>query len=208
MLTYDGKVMQYTINYESSLDKDHSKMVDYIIEQDTVLRNKIVMLGEIKKKHSFSQTNEAVFARFKRRVSDSLGPVRSELGADLNANAEYKRHYQTLMFPVYYNLYGDLCGRGASEPVGRLAIQYFEDRNDSVAIRSFVKGYNPEGRIYAIESLLHSAKRHRIILTNDDIRCINAVLSLNLLIHTCDGCWGKDKLANQIFPSDMLELLR
>jgi hypothetical protein len=206
VLAYGTDVMQYVVNFQSRPDKKHSDLVNYIISRDTMLKNKVAVLGQIKKETSFSYINDTLFARFKKRVSDSLGIINSEMQA--NENAQYKTSYQTLIYPVYDYAFGWLCGYGQENPAGRSAIEHFSLLKDFSTIRSVMRGYNPEGRIYAVEALLSAADNASLTLTRDDIVTMKKVLSLNLKIATCNGCSYNTKKGREALSSHLLELIR
>lgn len=198
VVTYDNKVVQYVIDYSD----DRNNVFDYIIAKDSLLKNKIAKLGEIKKKKSFSYRNNAIYKQMKEHVASQIGAITVDPELQTNASPEFLANYRLLLNPIHIYRFGYSCGIMGNEPEGRKAIDYLSGHNEYAAIRSLIRGYNAEGRIYTIQALLVAVSEGETTLTQEDKVLINKVLNLNVLIETCDGCFGKSvKGVNAIEPA-------
>ncbi len=187
--TYEGKVMQYVVDCRT-FNEGKESVLEYIINKDTVLKRKVRELGSVKKRNSFSLLNEAVFARFQGKVAESLGAITFFPDRSAGYDSVYLRHYHNIMDVAYqpFSGYGHLCGLNEIDLPGRLALEYFMGRRDYTALRAILRGYNPVGRVYALEGLLTAVSTHQIVLSEDDKAVMEKVLSLDARIEFCDHC--------------------
>src|SRR4051794_15722099 len=74
----------------------------------------------------------------------------------------FKSNFKLLTDPLHRIDYGESCSMG-TPPEGRVAIQYFINKIDYTTIRKILRGQNPEGRVYALEALMHAAQNKIII---------------------------------------------
>ena len=112
-----------------------------------------------------------------------------------------------LVSPFYTYEYGSNCGEAGVDPTGRKAINYFVSNNDTATLRKIIKGYNPEGRLYAIEALLSLVSNGKTVLTNEDKKIINSVLSLKIQLSTCSGCMLEKSDARSLLSPKYKRLL-
>ena len=133
------------------------------------------------KKHSIKYTNEPVYSRYKNKVAEKIGRPAWQ---PFIQNKIYRANYEWLCDPVHRYEYGAACGPGGSDALaGEDAIRFFQRSKDTNAVRSLMQGANPEGRIYAVETLAQMVK-----LTESDWGIIDKVLKLDTRLNVCEGC--------------------
>ena len=129
------------------------------------------------------QAFEDVEKIYQERVDIYLGPL-----APVDVPAKYVMDYDLLTQPLWELTYGEACGWAGLAPRGREAIERLITDEQYSLIENILRGYNPEGRIYAIEAILRIGKSvPQIILRNREI--IGKLLSLDIEIAACYGCF-------------------
>jgi hypothetical protein len=198
VVAFQGEIMQYIIDYS----RDHDKLYEYIVEHDAALRQKVAGLGNLKKGRAYFYLNDSLYVKYKKKVAATLGEI-----AFSDTNRFVRKCFQTLTSPMSELQFGMICGNGGYETEGYLAINYLERKVAIAAIRAIARGYNPEGRMFAVESLLRAAERGDLSLTTDDIATINKVLSLTTEVKTCNGCMGRSVKPRDALPAHLLTLV-
>lgn len=201
LLSFKNEIIQYNIKYL----EDDFKIIEYLINRDTKLKSEITIVADSINPYSFIYQNQSTFDKFKTNVADKLGPIK--LLSD-NSDKNFSLNYSILTNPINSYDFGAYCYEGSEEPEGRKAINYFTSSNNVSAIREIIKGYNPEGRLYAIEALLTAANEKKIILTNEDKKIIKNILILKIPISTCSGCMVYKSIANELLDEKLKNILK
>jgi len=97
----------------------------------------------------------------------------------------------------YY--YGYTCGPGGGEPKGRKAFEKIVEAKRFDLLRNIIRGYNPEGRAYALEAFLAVYSEAEPFLTKEDKSCIKKLLLSDIQINACGGCDAFPESYNEIF---------
>lgn len=200
ILSFENAVIQYDMRYS----EDDFKIIDYLIKQDSTLKSQISFVVDTLEPYSFYYQDKLAFDKFKTNIASKLGPIK--LSAD-NSDQNFSLNYSILTNPINSYDYGTYCYESGSEPAGRKAINYFISSNNTAAIREIMKGYNPEGRLYAIEALLTAAKEKKTTLTNEDKVLIKNILALNIPISTCSGCIVSKSTADELLDAKLKDIL-
>lgn len=180
---FEHKVMQ--CYFRISPLEERKDIIEYIRRKDTVLSRKMSEREFVLSANSIKYTNHLVYNRYKNKVADSIGVA---AWRPFIQNKIYRANYELLCDPVHRYEYGQFCGPGGSGPVeGANGIGFFKRSRDTNAIRSLMQGFNPEGRIYAIEALTNGQNRMRI--TENDRGIIRRVLRLDTKLRICEGCF-------------------
>jgi len=200
LLSFENKIIQYDIHYS----QDDFKIINYLIKRDTKLKNEISFVADSLELYSFYYQDKSAFDKFKTNVANQLGPIK--LSSD-NSDKNFASNYSILTNPINSYDFGTSCYYSGEEPDGRKAINYFISSNNIEAIREITKGYNPEGRLYAIEALLTYVKKAKAILTNEDKILIKKILALNIPISACSGCIVSKSTADDLLDAKLKNLL-
>ncbi|HCS21540.1 MAG TPA: hypothetical protein DIW47_13435 [Bacteroidetes bacterium] len=149
--------------------------------------------GELNASLEFEYTNKEVYFRFKESVKNELGELEN-----ISVDSGLAEDYQILLFPSENYDFGYACYYAGNPPYGRIAIENIKETNPYL-IKNILRGYNPEGRIYALEALLQLAQEEQLKLTSEDIETIKKVLTLDIPIGRCEGCMVSSILAKDLF---------
>ena len=179
IFTYRNEIYSYYIGIAM-----YQNILDSIIRYNPNIFNNLCS-HKIINPYSFEYRNELVLNKYKAAVEQKLGHFN---GISNNYSDEAKSNFNLLTSPINNLVYGTNCGIGNQTLEGRLAINYFITKNDSESIRKILKGYNPAGRIYAIDALIGLVKNHKIVFSSDDTVVIKNIIDLNDPISTCSGC--------------------
>lgn len=193
------------IQYEISYSKEDFQIIDYLIKRDPKMRNEISYVVDSTARYSFSYLDSLTFDEFKTNVASELGPIKLSSSEQDN---EFYSNYSILTSPFNSYDYGTTCYYSGVEPEGRTAINYFVSSNNVETIREIMKGYNPEGRLYAIEALLTAVKEKKATLTEQDKVSIKRILALKIPISTCSGCMVSTSTADDLLDEKLKELIR
>ncbi|MBN1260938.1 MAG: hypothetical protein JXB35_09685 [Anaerolineae bacterium] len=112
--------------------------------------------------------------------------------------AELQPAYATLMDPLESYEFGTYCGVASVPPKGRVAIEDLKQRQAWDLIRAVLRSPNPEGRVYAIETLL-ALEQAGNALSPQDQRAIEALLAMEIPVSVCGGCFTFQKTAKELF---------
>lgn len=183
ILSSEDEIIQYKLYYEEKVSKSIESIFNNTPELIQLLSNSYV----IRKQNSFYYNNDNSLKKFKNEVSKKLGQIDLKIDTlDLNL----VKNFTILIDPISCIEFGISCGFGGEKPEGRKAIEYFSSSNNIKAIKEVLKGYNPEGRLYAVETLLNLAEDKKITLTKEDELTIQNILELNIPISNCLMCKG------------------
>lgn len=151
---------------------------------------------------SWSYTDSAWF----RAQQDSI-PILQWQQPYITEDSLLREAYQLLTQPLSGIVFGRQCGYGLEEPAARIAINIFTARKDTVALRSILRGLNPEGRVYAMEELLLLGADEAILLTSDDKQFMKMLLLMDTPISACGGCDFEQAKAAELIAGEMTVLL-
>jgi hypothetical protein len=200
LLSFENKIIQYDIRYK----EDDFKIIDYLIRHDRQLGSAISFVVDTLAPFGFYYQDTLAFARFKINVASKSGPMKLLAG---KSDEKVILNFSILTNPINSYDYGTSCYESGVAPEGRTAINYFVHSNNIPVIREVIKGYNPEGRLYAIEALLIAANEGKTILTNEDKKLIKDILSLNIPISSCRGCLVSKSTANELLDEKLKAIL-
>lgn len=152
--------------------------------------------GGLFESFDYEYINQDLYTRFKENVENDFGKIEN-VQDDSMAHMDY----QTLVSPFENYDFGYACYYAGTQPKGRVAIEKIKASNPNL-VRSIIKGYSPEGRIYAIEALLELVENGKLTLTIDDKEIIRKVLNLEIPINRCQGCIVSAILARELFKEE------
>ncbi len=165
-------------------------LIEKILGEDEVLKQGFWRLF---RKREVADTERGSFRHYELKeqefglladaVASSLGEPR-----EIEPEESVAEDYQFLFYPLEIYDYGVECYYGMEAPVGRQAVNRLVEKKKIKLIRNISRGYNPEGRLYAIEALHTLSLNGGYTLTAGDKRLFKKVLSLNILIRYCGGC--------------------
>ena len=201
LLSFENAIIQYDIRYS----EDDFKIIAYLINQDAKLKSEIAFVADTTDTYSFYYQDSSAFDKFKSHVASKLGLIK--LSPD-NTDEKFASNYSILTNPINSYDFGTLCYESGVEPEGRKAINYFTSSNNISAIREIVKGYNPEGRLYAIEALLTAVNKKRTALTDEDNQLIKNILALDIPISACNGCIVSKSTAGDLLDAKLKALIK
>ncbi|TRX03228.1 hypothetical protein [Flavobacterium gawalongense] len=203
ILSFENEIIQYEISYS---DKDY-KIIESIFKKNNVLKKKTSHGTDKCKPHTFCFQNHVLFDKFKGNVSKELGKINLNINT-INSDSQY--YYNYLINPINSYIFGTFCSDGDFELEGRKAINHFISKNDFTTIKEIIKGYNPEGRIYAVEALLNFVKEGKTTLTKEEKFAIQKIIALKIPIRICYGCIISQSTAKELlaFKIDFREKKR
>jgi hypothetical protein len=111
--------------------------------------------------------------------------------------------YSLLMDPYSIYNYGEYCQPREIKPSGRIAIEELIKAKRFDLIKNVLRGYNPEGRAYAIEALVKYHSKNKINLDENDKQVIQKLTKSHLSVYTCTGCFIEKKSYKEIY-TDLL----
>lgn len=201
LLSFENEIIQYDIRYS----EDDFRIIDYLIKNDTKLKNEISFVVDSIEPYSFYYQNQTALDKFKTSVADKLGQIKLLPG---DSDKHFSLNYSVLTNPINSYDFGTYCYEGGDEPAGRKAINYFTSANNISAIREIIKGYNPEGRLYAIQALLTYVKETKALLTNEDKVLIKNILAMDIPISSCRGCIVSKSTADDLLDAELKSLVK
>lgn len=157
------------------------------------LKESIFINNSILKKHSFEFVNSSEFQKF------YVVPLKKH-------NHKYLENFNVLTDPLIKYDFGGYCYYEGIQPKGAKAVEYFIKRKDIYSLKEILKGYNPEGRLYAAEALLKLAYKYQKIVLSEDIKIlINQIINSNIKINVCSGCRTSSLTVKEIIDDEMIE---
>lgn len=202
ILVYENQIIKYKIGY----DDDDTRIVDYLLKKDNSLKLKTAKLKNSDSPYEYNFIDSLKYQSFQKRVAENLGELRLKIDT---TNRDFQSNFTILTEPTIEYAFGSSCGFGGVDPIGRKAINYFASfKNNADIFRELIKGYNPEGRIYAIEALLNLAMNKKIVLSKEDKQVIKKVLSLKIPIYECSGCIHMNSTASEVLDPQLKKFLK
>jgi hypothetical protein len=93
--------------------------------------------------------------------------------------------------------YGTACYWAGMPPPGREAIDHLIAKQRYDLIGNVLRGYSPEGRLYALEAILTKGRESQSLLQRN-CQTISRVVNLPTAINTCYGCLGGRHTAKEV----------
>ena len=121
------------------------------------------------------QRDDSVLRKYQAAVSAELGEMKPAV-----IPAELQKPFDALIQPIGINSVGDSDGEKA------IAALVNAERFDLV--ENVLRGFNPNGRIYAARELLKVQREGRLVLSSDTVAAIAKIRNLDLQIRTVSGC--------------------
>ncbi len=143
------------------------------------------------KKH---EGEDRVVLRYFKLKPQEFGPMEKAVAAKLGKPdkleppKELAEDYDFLFYPTRVYDYGWSCYYSGEKPVGREAMDRLVEKKEVALIRNILKGYNPVGRLYAMEALHTMSLKGEYSLTKQDKRLFETVLGLSTPVRYCEGC--------------------
>ena len=137
------------------------------------------------------ETNDSVFRSYKSAVSAELGEMkRADVPDELNKAFDY--------------LTSPIGSRAIGDSDGEIAIDALVQAKRFDLIDNVLRGFNPNGRVYAALALLKLSKKNELVLSPDTINTIAKVSNLDIPIWTVKGCLVSSRTAKEILtePDD------
>jgi hypothetical protein len=113
----------------------------------------------------------------RKRSDDVLGPV------DFDVPKEFAPAFELLTSPFTEVVVGKMYGDDGAPPPGRREMRLLVDARRFDLVRAVLRGFNPEGRVYAAHELLAPDQRGP-----QDAQAIALLRKLDVDITTASGC--------------------
>ena len=135
--------------------------------------------------YNFKDTKR--YNQYKLTIEERLGmiPVIEE------KDSLIKEAYNLLISPIEHYYFGSECNGGESghpDLIGRKAIDILIKNKKIDLIKNILKGFNPEGRAYAFDTLVWLHHKKKINLNKKDIEILSKITKLDCTIYSCLGC--------------------
>ena len=193
------------INIESYVnDNDY---LNIVLQRDNNLKQLFEKYfhynGGYEKKYIYKYTNKELYAEMKTEFAEEFGGYK-----EVEAISKYSEDYELLLSPLNILDFGEICYESAVKPNGRIASDKLMDNNKTDLLNNILRGYNPEGRLYAMQALLILANKKKYTLGKSDVDVINKILKQKIDIKICNGCMvSKEKIHNVLDVFKLKELL-
>jgi hypothetical protein len=142
----------------------------------------------------WTQADPGAIARYEAASTADRAPRQAA-----SVPSELVEPYELLTDPMGDLRFGDLCGRSADWLPERAAIRALERAGRVDLISNVLRSPNPEGRVYAAESLLKRRAAGGDV-ADDDLRVIAAIRELEIPISCCGGCFSWTTPARELLP--------
>ena len=176
------------IYLEAGLNSNETKILDSLASINKKLRERMRLWQHEKVKINesiwgvellYRYKNHKALNRLYRFLDKKYGPKDSVEIKD----KEMMKHYRILMYPTYVYPYAGRYGYPPQIPKGRKAMEYLVKHKRFDLLNNVLKGYNPEGKVYAIEAL---AKENKI--TAENLKSIRFLVANGGMIQSMVGC--------------------
>lgn len=139
-------------------------------------------LGERESAITYERRDTERFAELRARMEKALGTVTaSEVPIGL------VRAFERLTSPYETLVIGRSCFDDGGPPPGAAEIRALVAAGRHDLVRRVLRGFNPEGRVWAAHVLLDRARAGGV-LDDADKRAIDALRALSLKLACCSGC--------------------
>jgi hypothetical protein len=165
------ELIKEILDADPALKKDFWSLfkLDEVVNEDRV----VLRYREIRRQE---------FGLIERRVAVVLGKPGKAVPPE-----ELVVDYEMLFYPTRIYQYGKSCGYNAERPEAGKAVDRLASGKHIKLLRNIVRGYNPEGRLYALETLHEMAMNGTHRMSRADERLIETILGLNLYVDICVG---------------------
>ncbi|AUC77551.1 hypothetical protein [Olleya sp. Bg11-27] len=159
-----------------------------------ILKNWDLLKNEGNEYLYFEYRNFEFINDFKSKVSNYLGEL-----TPVKLDDETRVEYELLIgFNKNYD-FGTACYGGNKRPEARDAIEKLIKKNRIDLIKNVLRGFNPEGRMYAMEALFKINKFDESKIDKKDLDVIKKLIKLPLMIRTCYGSLVEDNFYESIY---------
>lgn len=139
-------------------------------------------LGERESAITYERRDAARLAALRAKIEKALGAVSAaEVPSGL------ARAFGRLTSPHEELVIGRSCFSDGGPPPGAEDIRALAAAGRHDLVRSVLRGFNPEGRVWAVHALLEHARTGGV-LDEADKRAIDVLRALPLKLACCDGC--------------------
>jgi len=121
------------------------------------------------------QLDDSVLRKYQAAVSAELGELKTAV-----IPAELQKSYDSLTQPM------EIDNVGSRD--GQMAIAALVDAERFDLVENVLRGFNPNGRIYAARELLMLNQKGRLALTADTLAVIAKISNLDIQIKMVSGC--------------------
>ncbi len=148
--------------------------------------------------YQFLYENKGLKKSFTKSIDNYLGEKTL-----VEVDSSLIESYSLLMNSSNIYNYGEYCQTKGVKPSGRIAIEELINAKRFDLIKNVLRGYNPEGRAYAIEALVKYHSKNKTNLDEDDKQVIQKLTKSHLSVYTCTGCFIEKKSYKEIY-TDLL----
>lgn len=148
--------------------------------------------------YQFLYENNDLKKSFTKSIDNYLGEK-----IPVKLDSSLVESYSLLMDPYSTYNYGEYCQPRGIKPSGRIAIEELINAKRFDLIKNVLRGYNPEGRAYAIEALVKYHSKNKTNLDEGDKQVIQKLIKSYLYVNTCKGCFIENKSYKKIY-TDLL----
>jgi len=131
------------------------------------------------------ERDDSVLRKYQAAVSEELGEMKQ-----VAIPAEFQKSFDSLTQPM------EIDNVGSSD--GEMAIAALVNAERFGLMENVLRGFNPNGRIYAARELLKLNKEGRLVLSADTIAVIAKISNLDIEIRTVSGCIVNRRQAKEI----------
>lgn len=121
------------------------------------------------------ERDDSVLRKYQATVSAELGEMKPAV-----ISAELQKSFDSLTKPM------EIDNVGSTD--GEMAIAALVNAERFDLVENVLRGFNPNGRIYAARELLKLNKEGRLVLSADTIAVIAKISNLDIQIRTVSGC--------------------
>lgn len=133
------------------------------------------------------ERNDSVLRKYQAAVSAELGEMKPAAIA-----AELQKTFDSLTQPM------EIDSVGGSD--GEIAIAALVNAERFDLVENVLRGFNPNGRIYAARELLKLNNEGRLVLSADTLAVIAKIRNLDIQIRTVSGC-----MVNRMHAKEILD---
>lgn len=181
------------ISFNIFLHQEHYDVLNLISQKDTTVKNGVHKLKEQWQTHktfdgdcyTLNYENPENFKNYKKSVEAEFGELQNIQFND----SLTKKLYFYMINPISNYIYNS----GFGLIIDTFSIQNWYDIDKIDIIKNVIKGYNPIGRVLAIEKLLMLAKDNKYVLTAEDFKNIKTIINSDIFI-----AWQRGHIGNYL----------
>lgn len=199
--TFENRIQSFNI----FIDWESYEILKVISQKDTTIKKDIDKYWR-KNKGPFgiyltlNYENDTLLNKYKNTIEKEFGQLNK-----INTDSFTQKLVQFLINPL--SEYGYDCDFLTA--LDTFSITHWERLTEITIIKNVLKGYNPIGRVLAVEKILTLSKDKLYILTQEDVILIKKVIYSDIEIGWCRGDLGGKESIKDLFKEYKLrELLR